>query len=65
MMKIEEKEIADPMWMGRFHNWPRWGRMCGKETTRMALVECSRYEEYGSGLGREMGVRAMWRWRKE
>ena len=40
MMKIEEKEIADSMWTGRFHDWPRWGGMCGKETTRMALVEC-------------------------
>ena len=40
MMKIEEKEIVDPLWMGRFRHWPRWGGMRGKETTRMALVEC-------------------------
>jgi hypothetical protein len=64
MMKIKEREIADSMWTGRFHDWPRWGGMCGKETTRMALVECISlrgvWQEVEIWLGGEM-----WRWRKE
>jgi hypothetical protein len=58
MMKIEEKEIADSMWTGRFHDWPRWGGMRGKETTWMALVECISLATWSVAGGKDM---AWWR----
>lgn len=58
MMKIGEKEIANSMWTGRFHDWPRWGRMCRKETTRMVLVDGISLATWSVAGGRDM---AWWR----